>query len=220
MKSKITICIYIVALMACLAGCGTKPAEGKPMLGNPETLNAEETSDDEETLGVGAVLEVEETSDLGETAEPAKGEVSEKDIEKQVKDWEQPIENLSENFILGMDVSSVLVEENSGVKYYNFEGEEQDVFKTLSEAGINYIRLRVWNDPYDGEGHGYGGGNNDLATAISLGKRATDCGMKVYIDFHYSDFWADPGQQHVPKAWLAWTYRRRGRPCISLPWSP
>jgi arabinogalactan endo-1,4-beta-galactosidase len=100
-----------------------------------------------------------------------------------------------------MDASSVLVEENSGVKYYNFDGEEQDVFQTLAEAGVNYIRLRVWNDPYDENGNGYGGGNNDVATAIELGKRATKYGMKVCIDFHYSDFWADPKRQHAPKAW-------------------
>ncbi|MCR5556864.1 MAG: glycosyl hydrolase 53 family protein [Butyrivibrio sp.] len=111
------------------------------------------------------------------------------------------IENLPEDFICGMDASSVLVEENSGVKYYDFEGKEADVFKTLSEAGVNYIRLRVWNDPYDEAGHGYGGGNNDVPTAIELGKRATEYGMKVSIDFHYSDFWADPKRQLSPKAW-------------------
>ena len=66
---------------------------------------------------------------------------------------------------------------------------------------MNYIRLRVWNDPYDENGNGYGGGNNDLPTAIELGRRATEYGMKVCIDFHYSDFWADPKRQHAPKAW-------------------
>ena len=66
---------------------------------------------------------------------------------------------------------------------------------------MNYIRLRVWNDPYDENGNGYGGGDNDVATAIELGKRATQYGMKVNIDFHYSDFWADPKRQHAPKAW-------------------
>lgn len=113
----------------------------------------------------------------------------------------QPIEDISDDFIRGMDASSVLAVENSGAKYYGFDGEEQDVFKTLAEAGVNYIRLRVWNDPYDENGNGYGGGNNDVATAIELGKRATQYGMKVCIDFHYSDFWADPTKQYVPKAW-------------------
>jgi arabinogalactan endo-1,4-beta-galactosidase len=113
----------------------------------------------------------------------------------------EAIPDISDDFIRGMDASSVLVEENSGVKYYNFDGEEQDVFQTLAEAGVNYIRLRVWNDPYDEDGNGYGGGNNDVATAIELGKRATKYEMKVCIDFHYSDFWADPKRQHAPKAW-------------------
>ena len=117
----------------------------------------------------------------------------------------EPIPDLPDDFIRGMDASSVLAEERSGVKYYNEAGEEQDVFMTLAQAGVNYIRLRVWNDPYDAEGHGYGGGNNDLATAIELGKRATQYGMKVCIDFHYSDFWADPKRQHAPKAWAGMT---------------
>ena len=117
----------------------------------------------------------------------------------------QPVEGISDDFIRGMDASAVLSIEKSGAKYYGFDGKEQDVFKTLAEGGVNYIRLRVWNDPYDENGNGYGGGNNDVATAVELGKRATEYGMKVSIDFHYSDFWADPKKQHVPKAWKGMT---------------
>ena len=113
----------------------------------------------------------------------------------------EPIADLPDDFILGMDASAVLSLENSGVTYYNYEGKEQDVFETLAQSGVNYIRLRVWNDPYDADGNGYGGGNNDVATAVTLGKRATAYGMKVCVDFHYSDFWADPKRQHAPKAW-------------------
>ncbi|HAX59472.1 MAG TPA: glycosyl hydrolase family 53 [Eubacterium sp.] len=123
------------------------------------------------------------------------------DVPEESGIFVQPIEDISDDFIRGMDASAVLAVENSGAKYYGFGGEEQDVFKTLAEAGVNYIRLRVWNDPYDENGNGYGGGNNDVATAIELGKRATQYGMKVCIDFHYSDFWADPTKQYVPKAW-------------------
>ena len=121
----------------------------------------------------------------------------------------EPIADISDEFIRGMDASSVLVEENSGVKYYNFDGEEQDVFMTLAQSGVNYIRIRVWNDPFDENGNGYGGGNNDLATAIVLGQRATKYGMKVCIDFHYSDFWADPKRQHAPKAWEGMTVQEK-----------
>lgn len=113
----------------------------------------------------------------------------------------EPVDGISDDFYRGMDASAVLALENSGVKYYNFDGEKQDVFMTLAQAGVNYIRLRVWNDPYDENGNGYGGGNNDVATTIALGQRATKYGMKVCIDFHYSDFWADPKKQFVPKAW-------------------
>lgn len=113
----------------------------------------------------------------------------------------EPVAGISDDFIRGMDASAVLSVEKSGAKYYGYDGKEQDVFETLAESGVNYIRLRVWNDPYDENGNGYGGGDNDVATAIELGKRATQYGMKVNIDFHYSDFWADPKRQHAPKAW-------------------
>ena len=111
------------------------------------------------------------------------------------------VENLSDDFIMGMDASSVPSLEASGVKYYNYDGQEQDVFKTLAENGINYIRVRIWNDPFDGSGNGYGGGNCTIDTAVEIGKRATKYGMKLLVNFHYSDFWADPGKQMVPKAW-------------------
>ena len=112
------------------------------------------------------------------------------------------VENLTDDFIMGMDASCVISLENSGVKYYDFDGNEQDVFKTLAQSGVNYIRVRVWNDPFDSEGHGYGGGNCDINNAIEIGKRATKYGMKLLVDFHYSDFWADPSKQMVPKAWI------------------
>jgi arabinogalactan endo-1,4-beta-galactosidase len=111
------------------------------------------------------------------------------------------VDGISEDFIKGVDVSSVISLENSGVKYRNEAGAEQDIFKTLADSGVNYVRVRVWNNPFDASGKGYGGGNNDLATAIEIGKRATANGMKLLVDFHYSDFWADPAKQQAPKAW-------------------
>ncbi len=104
-------------------------------------------------------------------------------------------------FILGMDVSSVIAEENSGVVYRGFDGEPCDLFETLAGAGLTHIRVRVWNDPFDAEGRGYGGGNCDIAVAEQIGRRATAAGMRLIVDFHYSDFWADPGKQKAPKAW-------------------
>ena len=111
------------------------------------------------------------------------------------------VDELPEDFILGMDASCVPALEASGVKYYNFDGQEQDVFKTLAESGVNYIRVRIWNNPFDKNGNGYGGGNCDINTALEIGKRATKYGMKLLVNFHYSDFWADPAKQMVPLAW-------------------
>ncbi|MBQ6430597.1 MAG: glycosyl hydrolase 53 family protein [Oscillospiraceae bacterium] len=111
------------------------------------------------------------------------------------------IPDLPEDFILGMDVSTVLSEEESGVKYYDFAGTETDLFRLLRDCGITHVRVRVWNDPYDDEGHGYGGGNCSPERAVEIGRRAAAYGLKLIVDFHYSDFWADPGKQTVPKAW-------------------
>ena len=112
------------------------------------------------------------------------------------------VENLPEDFIFGMDASCVPALEKSGVKYYDFDGNETDVYKVLADNGVTHIRVRVWNDPFDGQGNGYGGGNCDIANAVEIGKRATQYGMKLLVNFHYSDFWADPAKQMVPKAWV------------------
>ena len=112
--------------------------------------------------------------------------------------------NLGNDFIKGVDISSLEAELASGVKFYDFNGkvlDEAGFFKFLKECGINWVRIRVWNDPTDGNGNGYGGGNCDLTKAISMGKYATDAELKVLIDFHYSDTWADPSRQLAPKAW-------------------
>lgn len=122
----------------------------------------------------------------------------------------QKVEGLNADFIKGVDVSSVIALEKSGVVFRDDQGAPKDLFATLKESGVNYVRVRVWNDPYDSQGRGYGGGDNDLAKAIQIGKRATDNGMKVLVDFHYSDFWADPAKQQAPKAWKTYTVEQKG----------
>ena len=117
----------------------------------------------------------------------------------------EKVENLPDNFIMGMDASCVPSLEASGVKYYDYDGTEKDVYEILSQNGINYIRVRIWNDPFDAKGNGYGGGNCDIDNAVAIGKRATAYGMKLLVNFHYSDFWADPAKQMVPKAWKGMT---------------
>ena len=111
------------------------------------------------------------------------------------------VEGLRDDFILGADVSSLLSEEQSGVVYKGFDGREQDMLKTLAESGVNYVRVRVWVDPFDHQGRGYGGGNCTAKTAGEIGARAARYGLKLLVDFHYSDFWADPSKQQSPKAW-------------------
>ena len=117
----------------------------------------------------------------------------------------EKVEGLSEDFLLGADISSLIALENSGMVYHNFNRQPQELVSLLHETGINAIRVRVWNDPYDGNGNGYGGGNCDLQTAIAIGKRAMEYDMKLLVDFHYSDFWADPGKQQSPKAWSSYS---------------
>ena len=126
--------------------------------------------------------------------------------EKRVYEFEDPVvveavEGLSDDFIFGCDMSMLIAQEKSGVVYYNEWGEKQDPLKTLADNDVNMIRIRVWNDPYDKDGNGYGGGNCDVDNAIAIGKRATKYGMGCMIDFHYSDFWSDPSKQMCPKAW-------------------
>ena len=104
--------------------------------------------------------------------------------------------------IRGVDISSILAVENSGVTFCNEYGRKQDIFRTLSEHGVNYIRVRVWNEPYDSRGNSYGGGNCDLYTAAEIGRRAAKYGMKLLVDIQYSDFWADPEKQTRPKYWI------------------
>lgn len=123
------------------------------------------------------------------------------EIKDKPKIFVEKVEGMPEDFIKGVDISSVISLEKSGVVFYNEEGQVQDIFKTLKEHGVNYIRVRVWNDPYDEQGNSYGGGNNDLETAVEIGKRAAQYGLKVLVNFHYSDFWADPSKQQAPKAW-------------------
>lgn len=123
----------------------------------------------------------------------------------------EPIDFNNPDFIRGMDISSVLSLEASGVSFSDHRGAEQDIFRILADNGVNYIRVRVWNDPFDSQGRGYGGGNNDVTAACKIGRRAARYGMRLLVDFHYSDFWADPGKQKAPKAWSGMTVSQKSQ---------
>lgn len=125
----------------------------------------------------------------------------------------KPVEGLSSDFICGADISMVAEIEKNGGKYYNALGNEDDIFNILKENGVNWIRLRLWNNPVNErdiyangkviskKGELSGGGNNNLETDIKLAQRAKKAGMKFLLDFHYSDSWADPSKQKMPNEW-------------------
>ncbi|WP_173915339.1 glycosyl hydrolase 53 family protein [Halobacillus sp. Marseille-Q1614] len=117
----------------------------------------------------------------------------------------EPVHELQNNnrpdFMMGADVSSLHQIMEEGKKFYNLDGQESHLFDVLEENGVNWVRLRVWNDPYDKFGNPYGGGNSNLDSTIALAKQAKERGMNLFVTFHYSDFWAHPGQQIKPKEW-------------------
>lgn len=113
----------------------------------------------------------------------------------------EKVDGLPADFAAGVDVSSILSLEASGTVFRDEDGQVADLFDVLADHDVTYVRVRVWNDPYDADGNGYGGGTVDVPRAVEIGRRATAAGMRVLVDFHYSDFWADPAKVHVPKAW-------------------
>lgn len=103
-------------------------------------------------------------------------------------------------FVKGMDLSTLLELERCGAKYYD-NGEERDLLAIMKSYDVDTIRIRLWNDPWSETGESYGAGENDLKTSLGIAKRVTAAGFGVLLNFHYSDFWADPGKQIKPKAW-------------------
>lgn len=93
----------------------------------------------------------------------------------------------------GADWSSVAVEERAGIQYKTASGQVQPLEKILAASGVNTVRQRVWVNPSNGD--------YNLAYNIALAKRAKAAGLGVYVDFHYSDTWADPGHQAIPQGW-------------------
>ena len=103
-------------------------------------------------------------------------------------------------FVKGMDLSTLLELERCGAKYYD-NGEERDLLAIMKSYDVDTIRIRLWNDPWSETGESFGAGENDLKTSLEIAKRVTAAGFGVLLNFHYSDFWADPGKQIKPKAW-------------------
>ncbi len=117
------------------------------------------------------------------------------------------VEEIAANsdYIMGADLSSIKEVIDAGGVFYDFEGNtlnDLDSFmEFMSMEGINYARLRLWVDPSDEEGNSFEGGGNDLETDLAIAESASKAGMKICLDFHYSDFWADPSKQIIPRSW-------------------
>ncbi|MEA5460831.1 glycosyl hydrolase 53 family protein [Arcicella sp. LKC2W] len=100
---------------------------------------------------------------------------------------------LNTDFVKGADISWITEMEASGRKFYDSSGKEMDCFALMKSLGMNSIRLRVWVNPASNYNH--------TADVVVKAIRAKNLGMRIMIDFHYSDDWADPSKQTKPKAW-------------------
>jgi arabinogalactan endo-1,4-beta-galactosidase len=137
----------------------------------------------------------------------------------------QRIPYLRQDFIMGVDLSTEPALRAAtasphapltNIVWRGRDGQPADIYETLADHGVNYIRARIWNHPYNpahfipnhpefGSGFGPGGhgaGNSDVDKAIEMGLRATEQGMRLLANFHFSDFWADPARFNTPRAWL------------------
>ena len=103
-------------------------------------------------------------------------------------------------FYKGADISWVTELESKGQKFYNANGQERECTALMKEYGMNAIRLRVWVDPSK---HDNWCNKEDV---LVKAKRAKALGMEVMIDFHYSDWWADPAKQNIPASWKGHSY--------------
>lgn len=106
-----------------------------------------------------------------------------------------PVPPVTIQFAKGADIGWLTEMEAAGRKFYNAGGAEQECISLLKSLGMNTIRLRVWVNPV--------GGWNGKTDVVAKAVRAKNLGMRVMIDFHYSDSWADPGQQTKPAGWAA-----------------
>ena len=98
------------------------------------------------------------------------------------------------DFVKGADVGFLQGQERRGVKFHDRNGQERECLELLkNDYQMSAIRMRVWVDPR--------GGDCDKYALLAMAKRVKALGMDLMVDFHYSDSWADPGKQPIPKAW-------------------
>lgn len=104
------------------------------------------------------------------------------------------------DFIKGMDVSTLIEERELGAKFFD-GGVGGDALEILKKYGADSLRIRLWNHPYSPEGKPYGAGTNDFEKLVKLAAEGKKLGYSWLLDLHYSDFWGDPGKQYPPKEW-------------------
>ncbi|MFZ4057557.1 MAG: beta-galactosidase GalA [Ferruginibacter sp.] len=102
--------------------------------------------------------------------------------------------------MMGADISFLPELEAKGIQFSE-DGKKEDAITLLKMHGFNYIRLRIFNDPANADGYSPTKGFCDLKNTLAMAKRVKAAGLKLLLDFHYSDFWADPGKQFKPAAW-------------------
>jgi beta-galactosidase len=102
--------------------------------------------------------------------------------------------------MMGADISFLPQLEERGIKFSD-KGVEKDAIEILKDHGFNYVRLRIFNDPARDSGYSPKKGFCDLEHTKQMALRVKKAGMKLLLDFHYSDYWADPGKQYKPAAW-------------------
>ena len=104
--------------------------------------------------------------------------------------------DIDDDFMYGFDASMVSHLEDCGAAFYETDGTKTDIFKILASHGFNWVRFRIWHTPASSLP-----GNNTYARTLAMAKRAKAAGLKVLLDFHYSDTWADPSKQYYPASW-------------------
>ena len=116
----------------------------------------------------------------------------------------EPVDaKIPSKFMRGFDSSA---DTEAAVSYKNTASNDCSIYETLAAFGVNWVRLRVWNDPQNGNiVAGKPAGKSDKAVVVAQAVAAKKAGLKVLLDFHYSDYWADPGKQVIPGDWLSCT---------------
>lgn len=167
---------------------------GKPLKSLNVFSDIQKENDDDKDIVPPAEDPWESGGDTGVTAQTA-----------SVK----PIDTVTQDTIRGVDISSWQALSDVGVTVRDFDGTKKSLYELLAANGINYVRLRLFVNPYDAEGNSFGGGNDDLENVKKMAVDATKAGLRVNIDLHYNDFYASSWR--TPAAWKGFDDEQMGK---------